>query len=175
MKLLLLLLNETRQEFFFTKVTLVQSITDIVLLDFWLMLLSWMFTSCYTTIYFFVKKFICSNVYISVNTIFECLYVFFGWEGGHQLSTYPTGGGMGEGHPKCVQLHKGWIFCAEVRSSLSKFPFVSCWSCSCKMWKNKIRDYHQKLNILVPLQIAKLFQIVGNEEILRLFTWVFID
>ena len=36
-----------------------------------------MFTSSYTTIYFFVKKFICSNVYISVNTIFECLYMLF--------------------------------------------------------------------------------------------------
>ena len=38
------LINEaiqaTRQEFFFTKVASVQSITDIALLDFWLMLLS---------------------------------------------------------------------------------------------------------------------------------------
>ena len=33
---------------------------------------------CYTTIYFFVKKFIFSNVYIIVNTIFECLSMFFG-------------------------------------------------------------------------------------------------
>ena len=32
----------------------------------------------YTTIYFFVKKCIFSNVYVSVSTIFEC----------HQLSTY---------------------------------------------------------------------------------------
>ena len=67
----------TRQEFFFTKVAPVQSITDIVLFDFWLMLLCLMFTSSYTTIYFFVKKFIFSNVYISVNTIFECLYMLF--------------------------------------------------------------------------------------------------
>ena len=38
----------TRQEFFFTNVASVQCITDIVLLDFWLMLLSWMFISSYT-------------------------------------------------------------------------------------------------------------------------------
>ena len=35
----------TRQETFFTKKTLVQSITDILLLAFWLMLLSWIFIS----------------------------------------------------------------------------------------------------------------------------------
>ena len=63
------------QEFFFTKVDLSQSITDIVLLDFWLILLSWMFISSYTTIYFFLKKISFSNAYISVNTIFECLYL----------------------------------------------------------------------------------------------------
>ena len=61
---------------------------------FWLMLFSWMFISSYTTIYFFAKKFIFLNVYISVNTIFECLYMFFRWERGHQLSTHATGGGQ---------------------------------------------------------------------------------
>ena len=40
---------------------------------------------------FFRKKIIFSNVYISVNTIFECLYMFFDWERGHQLSTYTAG------------------------------------------------------------------------------------
>ena len=83
----------TRQEFFFTKVAPVQSINDTVFLDFWLMLLSWMFISSYITIYFFVKNFIVSNGYILVNTIFECLYMFFGWERGHQLSMCGTGGG----------------------------------------------------------------------------------
>ena len=78
----------TRQEFFFSKVAPAQSITDIVLLGFWLMLFSWTFISSYTTIYFFVKVFINSNVYISVNTIFECLYMFFGWKRGHQLSIW---------------------------------------------------------------------------------------
>ena len=80
----------TRQEFFYTNVAPVQSITGIVLLDLWLMLPSWMFTSSYTIIYFFVKSFIFSNVYISVNTISECLYMFFDWESNHQLSKYPT-------------------------------------------------------------------------------------
>ena len=53
--------NETilaaRQESFFAKVAPVQSITDIALLHFWLMLPPWMFVSSYFTIYFFVKKF----------------------------------------------------------------------------------------------------------------------
>ena len=48
------------------------------------------FFSSYTIVYFFVKKFIFSNVYILVNTIIECLFLFFGWERGHQLSTYAT-------------------------------------------------------------------------------------
>ena len=41
------------------------------------MLLSRMFILSYTTICFFVKEFIFSNVYISVNTIFEGLYMLF--------------------------------------------------------------------------------------------------
>ena len=36
-----------------------------------------MFISSYNTISFFIKKFIFSNVYISVNTIFKCLYMIF--------------------------------------------------------------------------------------------------
>ena len=96
----------TRQEFYLTKVATAQSINGIILLDFSLILLSWMFISCYTTIYFFVKKFTFSNVYVPLNTIFECLDMFFSWDRGNQLSTYATGRGMG-GHPKCVQLRTG--------------------------------------------------------------------
>ena len=62
------------------------------------MLLSWIFVSSHIAIFFLVKenKFSSfSNVYISVNTIFKCLYMFFGWEKGHQLSTYATIEGMG--------------------------------------------------------------------------------
>ena len=58
------------------------------------MLLPLMFISLYTTIYFFVKKLTFSNIYISVNTIFEYLYMFSSWERGHQLSMYATVGGM---------------------------------------------------------------------------------
>ena len=83
----------TRPEF--TKVASVQSIAYTVLLNFWLMLLSWMFISSYTTIYFFIKKFIFSNVYISRNAIFECLNMFLGWERGNQLSTNATDREMG--------------------------------------------------------------------------------
>ena len=49
-----------------------------------------MFISSCTNICFSVKTFFLSNV----NTIFECLYMFIGWEKGHQLSAYVTGGGM---------------------------------------------------------------------------------
>ena len=35
-----------------------------------------MFISSYVTIYFFVNNFIFSNVYISVNTIFENVFIF---------------------------------------------------------------------------------------------------
>ena len=47
-----------------------------------------------------------SNIYISVNTIFECCYLFFGWEIGRPLSTYATGG-MEKSHPKCAQVRTG--------------------------------------------------------------------
>ena len=67
----------TMQEFFFTKVDPVQSITDITLLGFSLILLPGMLVSYYTIIYFFVNFFF-SNVYISVSTIFECSYLRFG-------------------------------------------------------------------------------------------------
>ena len=93
----------TRQEFYLTKVATVQRINGITLLDFSLRLLSWMFISCYTTIYFFVKKFTFSNVYVPVNSIFECLDMIFGCDRGSYLSTYATGRGTG-GYRKCIQL-----------------------------------------------------------------------
>ena len=70
-----------KQEFFFAKVAHVKSITVIVLLGFSLILLHEMFISeClfHTTLsfIFFVNNFF-SNVYISVNTIFECYYLSF--------------------------------------------------------------------------------------------------
>ena len=89
----------TKLEFFFKKVT---PVTDTVILGFWLIILPWMFISSYTTIYFFIKIFF-SNVYISVNLIFKCSYLLFGWEIGHPLSMYATGG-MEEGHPKPISV-----------------------------------------------------------------------
>ena len=47
-----------------------------------------------------------SNVYISVNTIFECSYLFFVLKIGHLLGMYVTRG-MQRSHPKCVQVHTG--------------------------------------------------------------------
>ena len=74
-------------------------------------MLPWMFISSYTTIYFFVKNFFFSNVYISVNTIFESSYLFFGWEIGHPWR---------EAHPKCVQLCTAgqWYHASCVRTHL---------------------------------------------------------
>ena len=66
----------TKQEFFFTKVAPVQSITDIILLGFTITAPG-MFISYYIIIYFYVKNFF-SDVYISVNTIFECFNLSFG-------------------------------------------------------------------------------------------------
>ena len=70
---------------FLCKISPVQSITNIVLLIF--------------LFYFFVNNILFSNVYISVNTIFE-YYI------GHPLSTCPTEG-MEGGHPRWVQVHTG--------------------------------------------------------------------
>ena len=54
---------------------------------------------------FFRKDFF-SDVYISVNTIFECSYLFFGWEIDHPLSTCATEGIEGV-LQKCVLVHTG--------------------------------------------------------------------
>ena len=74
------------------------------------MLLFWMFISICNTIYFFTKKFIFPNVYISVNTIFECHCIFFGWEREHQLSTYSTVEQTVGCHASCVRVHVHHLF-----------------------------------------------------------------
>ena len=88
----------------------------------WVLLVIWWlyyFISSCTTIYLFVKKFVFSNVYISVNAIFECHYMFFGWERGHQPSTYTTVGIMGviqnaytgrRYHALCVRTDLHYLF-----------------------------------------------------------------
>ena len=109
----------TRQEFFLTKVEFVQSITDIALLNFCLMLLSWMFILSCTTIFFFRKEiYLFKWLHINEYDIQMPLYVF--WLRKGPSIKY-----------KCIQLFKGWLFCAEVRSSFSKLiftHFISCWS-----------------------------------------------
>ena len=115
----------TKQEFFFTKVVPVQSITDIVLLGFWSILLPGMFISSYPTIYYFANNFF-SNAYISVNTIFECSYLSFGWEIGHPLSMYVTRGM--EGSKMCTGAYRGRgvsrLMCTYALT-LSLFMFLS--------------------------------------------------
>ena len=118
----------TKQEFFFTKVAPVQSINDIVLLGFWLILLPVMFHSSYTTIYFFVKIFF-SNVYISVNTILECSCLYFCSDIGYPLSVHVTRGMVG-GHPKCVQV-RTWG--DGYHASCVRTPLHYLFSCFCHM------------------------------------------
>ena len=72
--------------------------------------------------FFFVKKFIFSNVNISVNATCKCLYIIFGCERGHQLSTYRTLGDGGSSkmyasayrgrvrHALCVCTHLHYFF-----------------------------------------------------------------
>ena len=90
------------------------------------MLLSWTFISSYTTIYFFVKNLFFSDAYISVNAIFECPCMFFGWERGHRLSTYATGEEMRrviQYAYNCVHRGGGWHV-SRVRTHLHYL--VSC-------------------------------------------------
>ena len=114
-----------------------QSIGDIVLLDFWIILLLWMFMSSYTTIYFFVKKFISVNVYIFVNTIFKC------------------------------------------RSLLSKLIFTRMFPAEAvviKYWNGKTRktrNWTDDMSHGLPKDLS--LRVLGNKEILRLLTWVFIE
>ena len=90
-----------------------QSITNIVLLDFSLVLFSWMFISFYATI---------SNVYISLNAIFECLNMFFGWKRGHQLSTTTQlVGGWGGSSKMSTAAYTGGDFTSHVFMFLATF------------------------------------------------------
>ena len=63
-------------------------------------------------VYFILHYHLCfrkdffSSVCISVNMIFECSYLSFGWKRGHPLSMYVTGG-MEGAHPKCLQKRAG--------------------------------------------------------------------
>ena len=55
---------------------------------------NWHYTIGFLTLFFRKEYILFSNVYISVNTIFECCYLLFGWEIGHPLSTCACGRGV---------------------------------------------------------------------------------
>ena len=77
-----------------------------------------MFISSYTIIHIFVKNFKFSNVYISVNTIFECLYMFL----------VENAAIIWWRDPKCVQLHRkggGVMPHAYVRTYTSTLTIIS--------------------------------------------------
>ena len=66
-----------------------------------------MFILSHNTNYFFVKKFICLNDDISVNTIFGCLYMFFGWARHHELSTDAASGELAKAIQNAYSRIKG--------------------------------------------------------------------
>ena len=132
----------TKQEFFFTKVAPVQSITNIVLLGFWLILLPWMFISSCTAIYFFVKNFFFECLYFIEYDIRMYLFVF-GWEIGHSLSTYTTKG-MEGGHPKFVQVRTG----GGTLKNRSYDTYVMLWNIfSALVWPSTLEHHRQQGNI----------------------------
>ena len=118
----------TKEKFFFTKVAPVESIADIALLGFSLIPLPGKFVSYYTIIYFFINNFF-SNVSISVNAIFECSCLSFGWEIGHSLSMYVIRG-IEVGHPKCLQMRTGVV---GYQASYVRTPFHCFFLCFCHM------------------------------------------
>ena len=110
--------------FFFTKAVPVQGITDIALLGFSLSLLTGMFIS-YNTIVYFFGKILFSNIYISVCLMFEYFYLSFGWEIGHPWSIYVITRTK-VGHPKCLQMRTGGegYHASCVRTHISFHVFV---------------------------------------------------
>ena len=82
-------------------------------------------------------KYIFSNVYISVNTIFECSYLFLGWEIGHLLNTYTTGG-MHGAHQECAQGRTGGegYHTSYVRTHLHYLFSCFCLIVSCFIYIN---------------------------------------
>ena len=99
-------------------------------MGFSLILLPGVFISHYTIIYFFVNNCFL-NVYISVNMIFECSYLSFGWEIGHPFSMYVTRG-MERGHPKGVERYHA----SCIRSHLHYLVSCFCHMVSCFIYRN---------------------------------------
>ena len=69
--------------------------------------LNWHCTIGFLILFFRKEYILFSNVYISVNMIFECCYLFFGWEIYHPLSTCATegmeGGWVLQNVYRCIQ------------------------------------------------------------------------
>ena len=114
----------TKQEFFFTRVAPIQSITDIVILAFWLILLPWMFISSYTTIYFFVKIFFFECLYFSEYDIRMFLFAF--WLRNRPSIKYVRNWGNGGGSSKiCTGAYRGrGVSCLTCTYALSLFLFM---------------------------------------------------
>ena len=105
-------------------------------MGFWLILLPGMFISSYNTICFFVNNFFW-NVYILVNTIFECSYLYFGWEMGHPLTMY-INRGMERRHSEYAEVRTVGEGCQAsfVRTYLHYFFWCFCLMGSCCICRN---------------------------------------
>ena len=64
-----------------------------------------------------------------MNTIFECSYLYFGWEIGHPLSMC-VARKIDEGHPKCLQMPTGG---EGYRTSCVRTHLYYLFSCFCLM------------------------------------------
>ena len=66
---------------------------------------NWHFTIGFLISFFSKEYILSSNAYISVNTIFQCCYLFLSWEIGHPLSTCATEGmeGVIQNVNRCIQ------------------------------------------------------------------------
>ena len=96
------------------------------------MLVSWIFIPSYTIIYFFVRKFLFSNVYISSEYYIQISFCFFGWERGRQLGTYATFGGWSVIQNACSCVQGEGVSRVMCTYSLTFFLFMfSCSQFSC--------------------------------------------
>ena len=87
-------------------------------------------------------------MYVWMNRIFECFYMFFGWQRGHPLITYATGGTVGSS-----RMHKAAYMGREVSRlmctfalKLSLFMFWQhfCLMVSCFICRNVILPSFKK-------------------------------
>ena len=133
---------KTKQEFFVTKVVPVKSIADILLLGFQLMLFSRMFISFFTNIYFLVKFY--SNVYISVNTKFECSYLFF-WLKNSSFIKYVRNWGNESGSSKMfadAYRWRGLKIGYKIRTYGMDKPLKMLWNTFCALLKPSKLEHH---------------------------------